>query len=207
MVERQLAVNRIDNEALLAAFGAIERHHFTPPRLRARAYGDCNIPLGRGRRVMPSPLMVARLFAAVLEGEGGEFPFTGKRILIACAGSGYSTLLARKLGAEADYAESDPILTAAMRSSFAACGVEKLPKIVSTNRAADPYDYIILEASVAEPPRRFRRLLKPKGKLAAVRCSQQGENKFGEVGVFAPSSHGFSYRGGPQGWLPAYVEQ
>ena len=209
MVERQLAVNRINNGALLAAFLDVPRHLFMTSRLRARAYGDCSIPLGIGGRVMPSPLTTARLVEAILPGDGEE-PLAGKEVLTAAAGSGYCTLLVRKLGARVDYAEAEPELAAGMKSSFAACGIAELPKIVSPRGARSRYDYVILEASIVEPPKRFGRLIRPGGKLAAVRrrpgeSFQYPPENLGEIGTFTPVAGGFSYQGVGQGWLPAYV--
>lgn len=216
MVGGQLAVNRIDNEPLLAAFLWLPRHLFMPSRLRVRAYGDCSIPLEVGGRVMPSPLIVARLLEAVLP--DGDLPLDGKKVLTAAAGSGYCTSLVRLLGGEADYAEGEAELVVGMRASFAACsaagyGIGELPQIINPMRGGERYDYIIIEASVDEPPQYFRRLLKPNGKLVAIRrndgLSAIGDGfgeTLGELAIFTPNGMGFSHQdGGEQGWLPPYV--
>jgi protein-L-isoaspartate(D-aspartate) O-methyltransferase len=71
----------IANPRVLRAMSRVPRHLFMEPRVRARAYGDDEIPLGSGQ-VMCSPYTVA-LAAQLLD------PQPGMRILEVGTGSGY----------------------------------------------------------------------------------------------------------------------
>ena len=49
MVARQLRARDITDERVLAAMAAVPRHAFVPADVRAQAYADGALPIGRGQ--------------------------------------------------------------------------------------------------------------------------------------------------------------
>src|SRR5690348_11413326 len=78
MVDSQIRPNRVTDPRILSAMREIPRERFLPPRLRAFAYIDEDVPLGNGR-VLMEPLVIARLVQLVA-------PQPGERALVVAAG-------------------------------------------------------------------------------------------------------------------------
>ena len=99
MVDGQLRPNRVTDPRVLDAMRELPREDFLPPRPRARAYADEDVPLPGGR-AMVAPMVIARLaqLAAVRPGD---------RALVVCAGTGYGAAVLARCGARVTALEAD----------------------------------------------------------------------------------------------------
>lgn len=120
MVEGQLRTNKVIDERLIDAMGAIPRENFVPARLAGIAYVDEDIALGGGKYLM-EPMVFARLVQ-------GLALQPGTRALLVGDFSGYAAAVLKAMGvalaSDADESPVDAILFAGgvgeMRESYAA---------------------------------------------------------------------------------------
>ena len=92
MVDEQLAARGIRDARVLDAMRTVPRHRFVPEVLRASAYADMPLPIGRGQTIS-QPYVVAHM-AEALRLERGE------RVLEVGSGSGYAAAVLSLLVAE-----------------------------------------------------------------------------------------------------------
>jgi protein-L-isoaspartate(D-aspartate) O-methyltransferase len=92
MVREQLEARGITSPAVLAAMRKVPRHLFVEEALRAQAYEDHPLPIGRGQTIS-QPYIVA-LMTSMLEVQ------PGMRVLEIGTGSGYQAAVLAELGAE-----------------------------------------------------------------------------------------------------------
>lgn len=89
MIDSQLRVSGVNDERVLAAFGAVAREDHVPAAARGHAYIDRAIPLGDGR-ALPAPLVQGMMLAeADLRSDD--------KVLVVSSGSGYLAALAGQL--------------------------------------------------------------------------------------------------------------
>jgi protein-L-isoaspartate(D-aspartate) O-methyltransferase len=203
MVAEQLAARGINDQRVLAAMRAVERHRFIPAELQDHAYDDGPLPIG-GAQTISQPYMVAiTCEAAALSG--------GERVLEVGTGSGYQAAVLARLCRELYsietiehlYERASVILGAlGLTGVHLACGdgSEGWPEHA-------PYDAIIVSAAMPGIPMPLLHQLAPGGRLVApigedelqslVRISLQDghwrEEYFGECRyVPMTGKHGFS---------------
>src|SRR5262244_1793087 len=146
MVESQLRPNKVTDKRLLDAFLAIQRELFVPEHLRAVAYVDEDLPLGRGRYLM-EPMVAARLLqAATIE--------RTDTVLIVGAGTGCEAALAGALARSVVALEEEPELARCAREalvehSIASVSVVEGP-LDQGYRPRAPYDVVLFCGAVAE---------------------------------------------------------
>ena len=96
---QKLAEQGIQDEAVLAAMGQIERHRFVDSALVNQAYEDTSLPIGLGQTIS-KPNVVARMMALLREAPGLQGQPMG-RVLEIGTGCGYQaavlSLLAREV--------------------------------------------------------------------------------------------------------------
>lgn len=96
---QKLAEQGIQDEAVLAAMGQIERHRFVDSALVNQAYEDTSLPIGLGQTIS-KPNVVARMMALLREAPGLQGQTMG-RVLEIGTGCGYQaavlSLLAREV--------------------------------------------------------------------------------------------------------------
>jgi protein-L-isoaspartate(D-aspartate) O-methyltransferase len=96
---QKLAEQGIQDEAVLAAMGQIERHRFVDSALVNQAYEDTSLPIGLGQTIS-KPNVVARMMALLREAPGLQGQAMG-RVLEIGTGCGYQaavlSLLAREV--------------------------------------------------------------------------------------------------------------
>ncbi len=96
---QKLAEQGIEDEAVLAAMGQIERHRFVDSALVNQAYEDTSLPIGQGQTIS-KPNVVARMMALLREAPGLKGKTVG-RVLEIGTGCGYQaavlSLLAREV--------------------------------------------------------------------------------------------------------------
>ena len=90
LMVRELARQGIADQAVLAAMGAVPRHRFVDPALRARAYAFQTLPIGFGQTIS-HPFTVARMTSLLGVSRG-------MRVLEVGTGSGYQTAVLACLG-------------------------------------------------------------------------------------------------------------
>ncbi len=164
MIESQLRPNKVADDRVLDAFGRIRRELFVPERLRAVAYVDEDLPLGRGRYVM-EPMVAGRLIQAAA-------PERGDSALVVGAGTGYEaavlSLLARAVVALEEDAELARLARAALvEENIAAVNVVEHP-LAEGYKARAPYDVVLFSGAVADVPSAIIAQLAEDGRLVAV---------------------------------------
>jgi protein-L-isoaspartate(D-aspartate) O-methyltransferase len=186
MVETQLSPNEVTDTRLLAAMRTLPRELFVPGELSALAYMDGGIEVfpsidGAPARFLLSPMVLARLIqlAAVAPEE---------RVLdIGCA-TGYSTAVLARLGRSVVGLEPEPELAEAARGTLRGLGISNA-EIVEGDLGrghpdAGPYDVIVLNGSVPEPPETLIAQLEEGGRLVAVLSTGAGIGSQGKACLF-----------------------
>lgn len=98
MIDSQLRVSGVNQEAVLAAMSAVAREDFVPASARGHAYIDRAIPLGPGQ-ALPAPLVHGKMLAAAA-------PEPGERVLVVSCGSNYLPALVEAMGASVEVASA-----------------------------------------------------------------------------------------------------
>jgi len=170
MIESQLRPGKVIDARVLGAFAGIRRELFVPEHLRAVAYVDEDLPLGRGRYLM-EPMVAARLLqAATIE--------RTDTVLIVGAGTGCEAALAGALARSVVALEEEPELARCAREalvehSIAAVSVVEGP-LDQGYRPRAPYDVMLFGGAVAEVPSEIDSQLAEGGRLLAVVKSANG---------------------------------
>lgn len=186
MVETQIRPNEVTETRLLAALRALPRERFVPPELRTLAYMDEGIEVfpsidGAPARYLLAPMVLARLvqLAAVRPQD--------IVLDIGCA-SGYSTAVLARLGRSVVGLEPEPELAEAAREALREVGIANADIVEGAlalgRPAAGPYDVILLNGSVPEPPAALISQLREGGRLAAVLSSGAGTGTQGKAYLF-----------------------
>jgi len=170
MIESQLRPGKVIDARVLGAFAGIRRELFVPEHLRAVAYVDEDLPLGRGRYLM-EPMVAARLLqAATIE--------RTDTVLIVGAGTGCEAALAGALARSVVALEEELELARCAREalvehSIAAVSVVEGP-LDQGYRPRAPYDVMLFGGAVAEVPSEIDSQLAEGGRLLAVVKSANG---------------------------------
>jgi protein-L-isoaspartate(D-aspartate) O-methyltransferase len=165
MIDGQIRTNKVTDERLLEALGALPRERFVAPALRARAYIDDDLPLGNGRHLM-EPMVQARLVQAL-------HVQPGDKILVVASAGGYTAALLGRLGASVTALETDSALAEMARGALAELGGGIAVNVVGGplkdgHAQSGPFNGILIEGAVAEVPARLLEQLKQGGKLVTV---------------------------------------
>ena len=168
MVESQLRPSDITDRRILRAMADIKRENYLPAHLRTLAYMDDDIRLtspGKGARSMLAPRVLALLIQlARIE--------PGERVLEVGCGSGYATAVLARLAGRVTAVESDGELARAAIAALAADGVVNAAVQsgdLAAGFAADaPYDAILLNGALVQPPAALLDQLRDGGRLVAI---------------------------------------
>lgn len=95
---QKLAEQGIDDDAVLAAMGRVERHRFVDSALVNQAYEDTSLPIGLGQTIS-KPNVVARMMALLRQAPGCQGQTLG-RVLEIGTGCGYQAALLSLLSRE-----------------------------------------------------------------------------------------------------------
>jgi len=168
MVEQQIRTWEVLDQDVLDLLYVVRREEFVPPRYRAFAFSDLEIPLyeraDEGERMM-QPKVEARILQelAVKKNE---------QVLEAGTGSGYLTALLAARGHHVYSVEINPKLKAFGEENLRRGGVENAT--IELGDAAQgwqkhaPYDVIVLTGSTPVLPQTLVSQLKAGGRLFAV---------------------------------------
>jgi protein-L-isoaspartate(D-aspartate) O-methyltransferase len=154
----------IADERVLAAIRAVPREAFVPRELRARAYDNVALPIGRGQTIS-QPLVVARM-AELLRVEPAD------RVLDVGTGSGYHAAVLARLAAHVWTIERHRALSERAQTSLRRAGVENVTALVGDGSRGlpdeAPFDAInVAAAAWPEIPPALERQLAPGGRLVA----------------------------------------
>ena len=145
MVASQLRTTGVNDARVVAAMGAVERERFVPQACLALAYADALVPLGKGRQ-LNSPMALGLLLTeARLLGH--------ERALLIGAATGYGAAVLALLVREVVALEEDEALAADAEAALAGTGVTVVKGPLAKGWAAGaPYDFILIDGSVAQLP-------------------------------------------------------
>jgi protein-L-isoaspartate(D-aspartate) O-methyltransferase len=186
MVESQLRPNQVTDRRLLAAMGALPRERFVPPRLRGVAYSDETIEIfpavdGAPARFLLAPMVFARLTQLAAIGPDDSVLDVG------CA-TGYSTAALAALGRSVVGIEPEPELAEAARGALLALGIANAEIVEGPlergHQAGAPYDVILVNGSLPEPPETLLSQLNEGGRLVTVLSSGVNSGAQGKAYCF-----------------------
>lgn len=163
MVEQQVRPWEVLDARVLEVLGTVPREQFVPDAYRAVAYGDLEIPLGEGQRML-KPVVAGRALQALL-------PQPGEVVLEIGTGSGYVTACLAHLGHEVLSLERSAALADAARVRLATQGLANAAVETADAFAWNTqrrFDAICVTAAVDQVPDRFVEWLKPGGRMFIV---------------------------------------
>lgn len=164
MVEGQIRVNKVTDEALTDAMLAVPRELFVPKPARGVAYVDEDIPIAPGRFLM-EPMVLARLL-----NEAHVRP-TDIVLDLAC-GTGYASALLARMAATVVAVEDDADLAGRASEILGELNVDNVAVIRAPTEAGypdqAPYDVILINGAVAEIPQPVFDQLNEGGRLVTV---------------------------------------
>ena len=164
MVDNQLRTSTVTDHRILTAMGEVRREAFLPADREALAYADVAHALG-GDRFLGAPAPFARLVQLA------DITATD-HVLDVGAGTGYSTAVLARLGAEVTGLEPDPALADKARANLLATGVANATIDVvgfdGSSLPVDHFDAIVVEGTLRSEPTSLFHLLRDGGRLVAL---------------------------------------
>lgn len=186
MVESQLRPSDITDRRILRAMAEIKRESFLPSQLRTLAYMDDDVRLPV--KGVPRTMMAPRVLALLIQLARIE---PGERVLEIGCGSGYATAVLGRLAGQVTAIESNAELAQLATAALATEGVSNakvhLADLTQGYAADAPYDAILLNGALVEPPAGLLDQLRDGGRLVAVEL----RDGFGRAVVWM--RHGMSY--------------
>jgi protein-L-isoaspartate(D-aspartate) O-methyltransferase len=164
MVEQQIRTWEVLDQDVLDLLYVVPREEFVPPRHRALAFSDLEIPIGEGE-CMWTPKMEARVLQELAAKKSD-------RALEVGTGSGYFCALLARRAAHVHSVELKPALAQFGRANLERHGADNVTLEVGDAARGwprqAPYDVIVLTGSTPVLPRAFLESLAPGGRLFAV---------------------------------------
>jgi len=161
MVETQMMLRDISDQAVLAAMEKVPRHRFVLPQDVTRAYDDHPLPIGYGQTIS-QPYMVAAM-TQLLNVKPGD------RILEIGAGSGYQAAILAELTDQVYTVEIIPELADSARARLRELGYTQVHVLNADGyhgwQEFAPYDAIIVTAAPDHVPQPLVNQLKDGGRL------------------------------------------
>lgn len=146
MVASQLRTNAVSDARVVAAMAHVPREAFLPAEVRAIAYRDTAVPLGRGR-YQNVPIATGRLLTEA-------YLLPADRVLLIGAAGGYTAAVLAEMVAQVVAVESDPGLAAAARTALDAYKNVTLVEgpLEAGHAAGAPYDVLVVDGAVEQVP-------------------------------------------------------
>jgi len=171
MVERQLRRRGIGDERVLAAMGEVPRELFVPEAQQRRAYADAALPIAAGQTISQPWIVAAICQALQLRGD--------ERVLEVGSGSGYSTAVLSRLGAQVTGIERHEALVDTAREVLARLGVENARLLVGDGSRglpdAAPFEAIAIHATAPAPPLTLLGQLADGGRLVVPLAGERAD--------------------------------
>ncbi|MGH8662206.1 MAG: protein-L-isoaspartate O-methyltransferase family protein [Burkholderiales bacterium] len=164
MVEQQIRPWEVLDPRVLDLLLRVRREEYVPPRYRALAFADMEIPLGHGERML-APKIEARMLQELQLAPGD-------RVLEVGTGSGFMTALLASLGSHVYSVDIIPDFIQPAGANLRAHGIANVT--LDTGDAARgwdryaPYDAIVVTGSMPVLPDAFPKSLRPGGRLIVV---------------------------------------
>ncbi len=164
MLECQLRPNKVTDEAVLSAMGALPRELFLPEALRPIAYVDDDIEIAPGRYIM-EPFILARLIQSAT-------PQPEDVALVVGAGSGYSAAVLARICDTVFALESNMELAASTTTLLSDLVLDNI--IVVEGALADgvpqqgPFNIILINGAISSVPDCLKNQLAEGGRMVAV---------------------------------------
>jgi protein-L-isoaspartate(D-aspartate) O-methyltransferase len=164
MVEGQIRVNKVTDEALTDAMMAVPRELFVPKSARGIAYVDEDIPIAPGRFLM-EPMVLARLL------NDARVRRSDIALDLAC-GTGYASSLLARMAATVVAVEDDAELAGRASEVLSELNVDNVAVVQAPTEAGypdqAPYDVILINGAVAEIPQTIFDQLNEGGRLVTI---------------------------------------
>lgn len=168
MVEGQLRPNKVNQKPILARFSAVPRESYVATA--NTAYLDQPAAIAPNREVY-SPLVAARLIQSMSIGAGDT-------VLVAAAGTGYTTAIIAPLCRQVVAVEDDATLAKQAEANFALAGITNVQLVMDNPTHgyanAAPYAAILIDAPFAELHGPLIDQLAEGGRLVGVRIGSDG---------------------------------
>jgi protein-L-isoaspartate(D-aspartate) O-methyltransferase len=163
MVEQQIRTWDVLDQRVLDLLFRVKRERFVPPKWRALAFADLELPLG-GRAKMWAPRVEARVLQELALGRSD-------RVLEIGTGSGYFAALMASLAADVVSVEIDAALAESARTRLARTGFDNVR--VETGDGAngwgsERYDAVVLTGSTPIVAEALVAQVSPGGRLFAI---------------------------------------
>ncbi len=159
MINGQLRVCDVNDQALLDAFAAVPREHFAAAPQLSLVYADGEIAsLGPPGRKLLSPRTLGLLLKTAA-------PAKGERALVVGGGAGYCAALLAALGLEVVALETDS--TAARAAQMAGVEIAEGP-LDEPPAGKGPFDLIVLNGAFEVTPERLIAALRDGGRLVGL---------------------------------------
>ena len=169
MVQR-LRAEGVRPEAVLQAFGQVERHLFVDSALAPQAYEDTSLPIGL-QQTISKPSVVAHMLALLFEGELARSRGHLGRMLEIGTGCGYQAALLALLGSSLVSIERLKVLHDKARHQLAGRSACDVRLVFGDGRLGHPprapYDSIVAAAGGDEVPNAWLDQLAEGGRLVA----------------------------------------
>ncbi|MGN6422946.1 MAG: protein-L-isoaspartate O-methyltransferase family protein [Asticcacaulis sp.] len=179
MVESQVRVNDVTDQALVAAMRKVQRERLCAPSEAFRAYGEVE-PVIAPERFLMAPRDISKLMQ-IAEPRFGE-----TALAIAAP---YAAAVLAEAGLKVTEQEADSRAMAVVEPYLKALGVTTAIQDLKTPVGGD-YDVIIVEGSVAEVPAAWLKALKVGGRLVVV----LKDGPVGRARVYLRLTSGYSER-------------
>ncbi len=164
MVDTQIRPSDVTKFPVIEAMLAVPREAFVPDDMRAAAYADDNISLGKGR-VMLAPRSLAKLLDA-LDIQPDEL------VLDVGCGLGYATAVMARMAEFVVAVEENPDMAREATTILAEHGVDNAAVVTAPLAEGDarhgPYDVILIEGAIEQLPDNLAAQLKEGGRIACL---------------------------------------
>jgi protein-L-isoaspartate(D-aspartate) O-methyltransferase len=163
MIEAQIRPSNVTDPRILAALDAVARERFVPTASRALAYADVPVPVAPGRF-----LMDPRSFAKLLQ--LARVTADDKVLDVGCA-TGYSAAVLGRMAASVVALEQDADLVRIASEALAgAVGRITVTQgaLIEGFKGEAPYDVIVVNGAIEQPPEILLAQLAEGGRLVAV---------------------------------------
>ncbi len=169
MVESQVRPSDVTDRRIVRAMLDVPREAFVPAAYKTLAYMDDAVRVGdtggAGGRAMMAPRTLAKLLQLA------SFEASDVVLTIGCA-NGYASAVIARIVQTVVALESDAELAASAQRTLGTLSADNVAVVtgpLAEGYAAEgPYDAIVIEGAVGEPPRALLDQLKDGGRLVAV---------------------------------------